>query len=56
MKLLLDRHALLWWLADLGRLGPHARDLIAEKASFLSDDRNASRYPVAVVACSSHVA
>ncbi len=29
-RLLLDTHALLWWLADDPRLGPCARDLIAE--------------------------
>ena len=30
MKLLLDTHALLWWLSDDNRLGPRARDLIAD--------------------------
>lgn len=30
MKLLLDTHALLWWLADDDRLGPEARELIAD--------------------------
>jgi len=30
MKLLLDTHALLWWLADDDRLGARARDLIAD--------------------------
>jgi PIN domain nuclease of toxin-antitoxin system len=30
LKLLLDTHALLWWLSDDPRLGDHARDLIAE--------------------------
>lgn len=30
MKLLLDTHALLWWLADDPRVGPRARDLIAD--------------------------
>lgn len=30
MKLLLDTHALLWWLADDAQLGPRARDLIAD--------------------------
>ena len=30
MRLLLDTHALLWWLADDQRLGPHARTLIAD--------------------------
>lgn len=29
MKLLLDTHALLWWLADDNRIGPQARNLIA---------------------------
>ena len=33
MKLLLDTHALLWWLADDPRLGPRARDLIADPAN-----------------------
>ncbi len=33
MKLLLDTHALLWWLSDDGQLGQHARDLIAEPAN-----------------------
>ncbi len=32
MKLLLDTHALLWWLADDRRLGRKARALIAEPA------------------------
>lgn len=30
MKLLLDTHALLWWLADDDRLGPRARDSIED--------------------------
>lgn len=30
MKLLLDTHALLWWLADDARLGANARNLIAD--------------------------
>ncbi|MGI4955152.1 MAG: type II toxin-antitoxin system VapC family toxin [Janthinobacterium lividum] len=30
MKLLLDTHALLWWLADDARLGASARNLIAD--------------------------
>lgn len=30
MKLLLDTHALLWWLNDAAALGPQARDLIAD--------------------------
>ena len=34
MRLLLDTHALLWWLTDDPQLSAHARDLIA-------DERNA---------------
>ena len=30
MRLLLDTHALLWWLADDGRLGREARDRIED--------------------------
>ena len=30
MKFLLDTHALLWWLADDGRLGRRARDVIED--------------------------
>jgi PIN domain nuclease of toxin-antitoxin system len=30
MKLLLDTHALLWWLADDARLEPQARELIED--------------------------
>ncbi len=30
MKLLLDTHALLWWLNDDGKLGQQARELIAD--------------------------
>lgn len=30
MKLLLDTHALLWWLTDDGQLGRQARERIAE--------------------------
>lgn len=30
MKLLLDTHTLLWWLADDDQLGPHARNLIED--------------------------
>lgn len=30
MRLLLDTHALLWWLADDDRSGPQARELIAD--------------------------
>ena len=33
MKILLDTHALLWWLSGDGQLGPQARDLIAEPAN-----------------------
>lgn len=33
MKLLLDTHALLWWLSDDPKLGDHARDLIADPAN-----------------------
>ena len=32
MKLLLDTHALLWWLADDARLSRRARDVIADPA------------------------
>jgi len=30
MRLLLDTHALLWWLADDDQLGPQVRDLIED--------------------------
>jgi len=33
MRLLLDTHALIWWLADDRRLGPQARALIADPAN-----------------------
>ena len=33
MRLLLDTHALLWWLADDDRLGPQARALIEDPAN-----------------------
>lgn len=33
MKLLLDAHALLWWLADDEQLGAEARELIADPGS-----------------------
>ena len=33
MKLLLDTHALLWWLADDPRLGADAKDMIADPAN-----------------------
>lgn len=33
MKLLLDTHALLWWLADDARLSAPARELIADPAN-----------------------
>jgi len=32
MKILLDTHALLWWLMDSDHLGPGARDVIADPA------------------------
>ena len=34
MNLLLDTHALLWWLMDDDRLGPAAREGIAEPQNF----------------------
>ncbi|KXV66570.1 type II toxin-antitoxin system VapC family toxin [Gluconobacter oxydans] len=30
MKVLLDTHALLWWLSDSDRLGENAREIIAD--------------------------
>ncbi|MBE7209881.1 MAG: type II toxin-antitoxin system VapC family toxin [Gluconacetobacter diazotrophicus] len=33
MRILLDTHALLWWLMDDDRLGPKARALIADPAN-----------------------
>lgn len=33
MKILLDTHILLWWLADDKQLGTQARDLIADPAN-----------------------
>ncbi len=33
MKLLLDTHVLIWWLEDNPRLGPRARNLIANPAN-----------------------
>ena len=33
MRLLLDTHALLWWLSDDLKLGDYARDLIADPAN-----------------------
>ena len=33
MRLLLDTHALLWWLSDDDRLGQNVRDLIADPAN-----------------------
>jgi len=33
LKLLLDTHALLWWLADAPQLGPKARGAIADPAN-----------------------
>jgi PIN domain nuclease of toxin-antitoxin system len=35
MKILLDTHTLLWWLSDDDRLGPLARDLIANPANHI---------------------
>lgn len=32
MKVLLDTHALLWWLSDSDRLGESAREIIADPA------------------------
>ncbi|WP_264986369.1 type II toxin-antitoxin system VapC family toxin, partial [Komagataeibacter swingsii] len=32
MKVLLDTHALLWWLSDSNRLGENAREIIADPA------------------------
>lgn len=33
MKLLLDTHALLWWLSDDARLGAPAREFVADPAN-----------------------
>ncbi len=33
MRLLLDTHALLWWLSNDPQLGQHARDIIADPAN-----------------------
>ncbi|WP_158746684.1 type II toxin-antitoxin system VapC family toxin [Acidisphaera sp. L21] len=33
MRLLLDTHALLWWLSDDAQLGSYARELIADPAN-----------------------
>jgi PIN domain nuclease of toxin-antitoxin system len=33
LKLLLDTHALLWWLADDARLGPEARTRIEDRGN-----------------------
>jgi len=33
LKILLDTHALLWWLADDPRLSAHARNMIASPAN-----------------------
>ncbi|MBF0891707.1 twitching motility protein PilT [Gluconobacter sp. LMG 1744] len=30
MKVLLDTHALLWWLSDSEKLGPTSREIIAD--------------------------
>ena len=35
MRLLLDSHAYLWWLADDPRLGPTAREAIADPESLV---------------------
>jgi len=32
VKVLLDTHALLWWLSDSEKLGPAAREIIADPA------------------------
>lgn len=32
MRLLLDTHAFIWWIADSGRLSPTARGLIADES------------------------
>jgi len=32
VKVLLDTHALLWWLSDSDRLGENAREIIADPA------------------------
>jgi len=32
VKVLLDTHALLWWLSDSEKLGPTAREIIADPA------------------------
>lgn len=32
MKVLLDTHALLWWLSDSDKLGPAAREIVADPA------------------------
>ncbi|MDT8873351.1 twitching motility protein PilT [Komagataeibacter rhaeticus] len=36
MKVLLDTHALLWWLSDSDRLGENAREIIADPYVFAS--------------------
>lgn len=33
MKILLDTHALLWWLIDSDKLGERARELVADPAN-----------------------
>lgn len=33
MRVLLDTHALIWWVEDDARLGPHARRTIADRDS-----------------------
>lgn len=36
MRLLLDTHAVLWWLGNSSRLGAAARDRIADPASYVA--------------------
>jgi PIN domain nuclease of toxin-antitoxin system len=36
VRLLLDTHALLWWLVDDPRLAPEARDAVASPESFVA--------------------
>ena len=46
MNLLLDSHALLWWLGDSRRLGQAAR---AESLTVVTHDRRFAAYNVSVV-------
>jgi hypothetical protein len=39
VRLLLDTHALLWWLADEDRLGTRARELIEDPDTEILDQR-----------------